>query len=215
MRLLFSVALIPLCYGFSRTILEIVFRLNVSSEVDSPWMYFVAGFISYLALQAIFFKPVFMYVFGHELTHALAGIISGSKIRAFNVKRDSGSVVLSDVNVFVTLAPYFIPIYTIVLLVAHAIFIIPRGYFLFLLGMTVSFHIALNVFAISQGQSDIRRYGRFFSIVVVYIANCLVSGALLCIFFPVSLTEFMKKSANHSVEGVYLAWGLITTIIQR
>jgi hypothetical protein len=131
-----------------------------------------------------------MYIFGHELTHALAGFLSGARINAFKVKKNSGSVSLSKVNIFSVLAPYFVPIYSMILIIAYALanlYAKQKGcnihpYFLFLLGFTLAFHVALTVFAIRQGQSDLREYGVVFSSFVIIIANCVVLALIFSLF---------------------------------
>src|SRR5438876_12395582 len=70
------------------------------------------GVLVYVVFEGIFSRPMRTYVFGHELTHALASIAFGGQIHAFKVSEKGGSVSLSKTNFFVALAPYCIPIYT-------------------------------------------------------------------------------------------------------
>ena len=53
------------------------------------------------------------YVFGHELTHALASLAMGGDVLSFKVSKRGGSVSMTKTNFFVALAPYCIPIYTL------------------------------------------------------------------------------------------------------
>jgi hypothetical protein len=69
--------------------------------------------------------PVKTYVVAHELTHALWGLLCGARVSHLRVSEGGGSVRLSKSNIVITLAPYFFPLYTIlVILLRFAV-----GYF--------------------------------------------------------------------------------------
>ena len=53
-----------------------------------------------------------VYVLGHELTHAVAALLCGYRIKDISVRQDSGYVKMTQCNAFVALAPYFIPAYS-------------------------------------------------------------------------------------------------------
>jgi len=207
--------LLPLCYGIAKSFLNLVFIINLFSSTKELWTFFILGFISYIIAHFLFSKPLKIYIFGHELTHALSGIISGSSIKSFKLKKDSGSVTLSKVNLFIALSPYFIPIYTVILIIVNIIFKIPKQVFLFLTGASVAFHIALTLFAIKQGQSDLKKYGVFYSLVLVFIANCVVLGGILAIFFPVSFADFIIDSIKNTKNGVIFIWTYLTKIFLK
>jgi hypothetical protein len=130
------------------------------------------------------------YVFGHELSHAIAGILSGAKIKKFNVGRESGRIVLTKDNIWITLAPYFFPIYTFAIIIIYIFlgwFIDIKqfyGYFLFLTGFSIAFHAALTIYIISVEQSDLKIYGIFFSYVIIFIVNIAVFILLAALVFP-------------------------------
>jgi len=207
--------LLPVCYGVGKSFLNLVSMINLFSSTKQLWIFFVLGFISYILAHFLFSKPLKLYIFGHELTHALSGIISGSSIKSFKLKKESGSVTLSKVNLFIALSPYFIPIYTVILILLNVIFEIPKSIFLFLIGVTVAFHIALTLFAIKQGQSDLKKYGTFYSLVLVFIANCVVLSGILAIFFPVSFIDFIIDSIKNTRNGVFYLWTYLTKIFLK
>ncbi|MFN3966951.1 MAG: hypothetical protein ACK4JE_04575, partial [Endomicrobiia bacterium] len=144
---IFSLLLLPVCYGVGKSFINLILMINVFSSTKQLWIFFILGLIFYTVIHFIFSKPLKLYIFGHELTHALSGIISGSSVKSFKLKKDSGSVTLSKVNLFITLSPYFVPIYTIFLILLNMILKIPKTFFLFLLGVSIAFHIALTLFA--------------------------------------------------------------------
>jgi len=201
---------LPVCYGACRSFLYSLSFLQ--KQPDELSVYFICGVIAYFILQIIFFKPMRIYVFGHELTHVIAGWLSGARVKSFSVKKTGGSVGLSKTNVMVSLSPYFIPIYALLLIAVY--FILGQvfnltGYhniFLFFLGMSISFHLVLTVFALTQGQSDLKKSGQFFSLVFILIMNCIVISSTLSIFLPFRLKDFfinMFKYSRDSYVWIY------------
>ena len=60
-----------------------------------------------------------LYVFGHELTHAIWTWLMGGKVSQFRVSRVGGYVVTDTNNFWISLAPYFFPIYSILALLLY------------------------------------------------------------------------------------------------
>jgi hypothetical protein len=205
-RMLFAAVLLPstLALGIGFYNLLINLGENISANVIPFWI----GLGTYLIFQGIFFKPIRTYVFGHELTHALVGLLSGARLKSFKVSRSGGSVVLSKTNVWIALAPYFLPLYTIILISAFrasSLFTDTGGYvalFLFLCGFTLSFHLSLTNHALRQGQSDLKSFGVFFSSVFIIIVNFLVLAAILKLMFPgnVGFKSFLYEGYYKTVE---------------
>ena len=131
--------------------------------------------------------PVKTYVLGHELTHALWSVIFGGRPSDLRVSDSGGSVRLTKTNVLVTLAPYFFPFYTFVVIVVALItyaFVRPLPFlplWMFLIGFTWSFHLLFTLQTLTERQPDVRVYGRLFSWTVIYAVNVLlVLGWLAC-----------------------------------
>jgi len=196
--------------------------LTVNTGLNSPWIYFCLGFLLYFLFHIIFFRPVSIYVFGHELTHAIAGIVSGAKIKSFIVKKNSGNVTLTKTNIFITLAPYFIPIYSLIIIILYWIikkFWLNKSdyyeYFLVFLGISVSFHIFLTIYAIRQGQSDLKIYGFVNSLLIVFIANCLFLSLLFSLFFQIDFINFIKNIVKYTAICVLFLYRLVETIFRK
>src|SRR5947207_3119399 len=96
--------------------------LSLKSQADSLILLF-SGIVVYALFETIFTRPMRTYVFGHELTHALAAMAMGGKVHKFHVSAKGGSVTLSKTNFFVALAPYCIPIYTLFLFLGYGVLI--------------------------------------------------------------------------------------------
>jgi hypothetical protein len=204
LKFILSVLLLPVCYAAGRSLLETIISLNRDMGWNGSWIYFVCGLAAYLVFQAVFFKPMRTYIFGHELTHAMASILSGGKVKSFKVGKNSGNVTLTKTNTFITLAPYFVPIYSLFLIIVYwaakrALGAnLPYGYFLFLFGATLAFHLSLTFFAIKHGQSDLRRYGVIYSLIIIFILNCVVLNLILAPFFPVKPLHFFGSVIRYS-----------------
>jgi hypothetical protein len=185
--------------------------LSFTAVSGGIYMPFWAGTLCYIAFQALFYKPMRAYVFGHELTHAAAGILSGAKIKKFKISQNSGSVVLTKDNVWITLAPYFFPLYTFIIVIVYIMLgwvadIKPLyPYFLFAAGVSIAFHIALTVYILSIGQPDLKVYGVFFSYVLIAAVNVVVFTLLCALAFPREIdAEALFKTMGENVCALYL-----------
>ena len=98
--------LVPFCIGFTRQLATTIF--TVQYRPDVPY-YFFAGGLSYLAIHILFKKPVFAYVIGHELTHALFALLFGGSVKAFHASDRGGRVTITKSNFIITLAPISFP----------------------------------------------------------------------------------------------------------
>lgn len=158
----------------------------------------------------MFFRPIRTYVFGHELTHALAAWMTGGKVKHFHVSKKGGSVTVSKTNFFVALAPYMVPIYTLLLLgtfFAVNYFYPIRAYwrpFLWVLGASIGFHMALTGYALRMDQPDLKASGKFLSGVIIYLGNTASIVFLLGVLFPrtVSWSHFARLSGQQTVVAL-------------
>jgi hypothetical protein len=200
MRIFLGLLLFPFAVSLSWNIFILIITLG--DKATDSILPFLGGIASYFVFQAVLFKPIRTYVFGHELTHAVAGLLSGAKLKGFKVSSKGGSVTLTKTNVWITLAPYFIPIYTVFAVILYKVlgsFLVIDGYywiFIFTVGFTLSFHFGLTSFAVSQGQSDLKKFGRFFSSVFIVVVTCIVLALILKTVFPdqIGLKGFVKVS---------------------
>jgi hypothetical protein len=188
LRNIFAVLLIPAVVVAGYTLVKSFLYFTVSA--GNRYIPFWIGILFYVVFQAILYKPMKTYVFGHELSHAIAGILSGAKIKKFNIRKESGSIVLTKDTILITLAPYFFPIYTSALIIIYIFlgwFINIKQfyeYFLFLAGFSIALHVALTIYILSIEQSDLRVYGTFFSYIIIFMVNIAVFVFLAAAVFP-------------------------------
>jgi hypothetical protein len=154
----------------------------------------------------------FFYVLAHELSHALAAMAYGVKIRKINVKKTGGYVAMNSTNTFISLAPYFIPFYALAAGLSYGLAAFfremspYRPLFTGATGFFLAFHL-LNTGEILTGpvQSDLKKAGGvFFSISMVLLLNSLCLALALKLIFPelVSLRNY--------AAGVWNGTGAIT-----
>jgi len=180
----------------------------VCSTNGRGYMPFWLGVLCYFAFQLVFFKPLRAYVFGHELSHAIAGLLSGAKIKKFKVGEESGSITLTKDNLWITLAPYMFPIYTIFITAVYyglSLFTDNKpfyGYFLFLAGFSIAFHIALTLYIIGIEQPDLKVYGKFFSYVLILAVNVAVFSGLFALIFhdSMQISDLFDKICRNIVS---------------
>jgi hypothetical protein len=205
-KFFFSVLLWPLAGCLAWVLAAAMARLPWSQD---RLLAFSSGFGAYLAVQIFFWRPLFMYVMGHELTHALAAVLQGGRADDLQVSSRGGRVKVSVSNFLVALAPYFFPIYTFVVVLVYWIadpkFHLPL---LFALGVSLAFHLALTAFSLREHQSDIEEVGWLFAFPFIGIANLLIIAFLMSVCVP---GHFMFK--NYLIEtGQAVQWVARTVI---
>lgn len=184
LKLLIGLALLPFCWAATRSVAALVQALRVSGMRDVPlsawWL--LGGFLLWLLLFTTMPRPVRTYVLGHELTHAFWALLMGARVSRLRVSARGGSVNVSKSNWIITLAPYFFPFYTVLVIALYsglALVYDLRDYepfWLALVGLTWSFHLTFTVTILLQRQPDIQEHGRVFSYAVIYLLNVLGVG---------------------------------------
>jgi hypothetical protein len=156
-------------------------------------------------------RPLWIYVFGHELTHALWVWIMGGRVSKFHVSSDGGHIISNKQNFWIALAPYFFPIYSIEIIALYGslgLFYNVEPYHRWLyagIGLTWAFHVSFTLWMIPKGQTDLTYYGTFFSLVIIYLMNLLLLTALLIIASPhVTVRDFTSEWMNNA--HAFSAW---------
>ncbi len=174
-----------------------------------PWLqgqlaWFAGGFVLYLLVQVFFWRPLFLYVMGHELTHALAALLQGGEVDDLRVSHKGGMVKVSRSNFIVNLAPYFFPLYTAAAAGIWAIAAEPyRPWLAGLLGLTLAFHFALTLYSLKQHQSDIAEVGWLFAFPFILSLNVVITVLVLRLLDPrnASLSLFANDAWTSAVAS--------------
>ncbi len=122
------------------------------------------------------------YVFSHELTHWLAAKVFRRRTGRFRVHGARGSVDVERPNIWITLSPYFVPLYSLLWLGACGVFgLVLDGSNVWLVrlayagvGITYAFHLVLTFHCLGREQADLKRHGKLLSLSIILLFNVLV-----------------------------------------
>jgi hypothetical protein len=152
-----------------------------SGGFTQVWMPMLAGAACWVVVFLLLPKPMWVYVFGHELTHAVWTWIFGGKVKRFKARSSGGHVITTKNNFLIALAPYFFPLYAVLVVLAFVIGDVlwhwPRIYlpwFYLLLGAAYAFHVTLTSEILKTRQTDITSQGWLFSAVIIFLGNALL-----------------------------------------
>jgi len=219
LRLLLGLSLLPACWGFARAAADsFVVAAGGGFGVEAASL--LGGIVAFVLCWMLAPHPVRTYVLGHELTHALWGLLFGARPSRVRVGADGGSVRLSKTNFVITLAPYFFPFYTFAVgLVALGVLAFARPLpclpaWLALLGFTWSFHVLFTLETLMQRQPDVKLYGRVFSWTFVFLVNVAIVLAWLAATTPLTFADLGGFLA-HRIIGAYTAVGTVSLALYR
>jgi len=212
LKLLIGLGLLPLGWAASRTVFAL---LTTTTPGASAGWALPAGFL--IAVLGFFLLPQAFrtYVLGHELSHAIAGLLMGAKVGRMKVGRDGGHVELSKSNFIIALAPYFFPFYTglvIALWYGLGFFWDVSAYeplWLVLVGLTWGFHVTFTLYMLSQHQPDVQEHGRIFSYVVIYLANLFVVSLWMIAIGEPTFRGAAESLFAESVAAYTVVWALM------
>ncbi len=107
-KFIIAIPLLPVCAGAAMALWQV---LCASGPADVVWVPLLAGAACWLVVFLLLPKPMWIYVFGHELTHVLWTWIFCGRVKKMKVSSEGGHVVISKTNFVIALAPYFFPFY--------------------------------------------------------------------------------------------------------
>lgn len=131
---------------------------------------------------------LYLYVLGHEVTHAVFVYLCGGRVTGFSVSSAGGYVTTTKTNLLIALSPYFVPFWSVV---AVVLYLVLKATVVFspewdkalyaVLGLTWTFHMVWTLWMIPKDQPDLRENGTLLSLVIILLGNLLVLTALLCV----------------------------------
>lgn len=184
--------LLPVCVVLSQTFFTIFARATMAQRLwaGQEFWFFSLGVVLWLITFFGLPRPILVYVFGHELTHALWVLLMGGKVSRFRVGRDGGHIITDRNNFWISLAPYFFPIYGLLIIGLYGVLNLfwpmsPYGRLLYaLIGITWAFHFTFTCWMIPKNQTDLTEQGTFFSLVVIYLMNLILLSVMLIFASP-------------------------------
>ncbi|MEO5717075.1 MAG: hypothetical protein ABIR29_00710 [Chthoniobacterales bacterium] len=216
-KFIVALFLLPLCALLSQTFFTSFARATVAERLwaGEEFWFFSLGAILWLIAFFGLPRPLLIYVFGHELTHALWVWMMGGRVSRFKVGREGGHILTDKNNFLIALAPYFFPLYSILVIALYGALSLffnlqPFGQLLYaLVGMTWAFHLTFTCWMIPKNQSDLSDNGTIFSLVFIYLTNLILLSVLLVIASPRITfesfgTDIVRNLANFSHTIVIL-----------
>lgn len=177
----------------------------------------IAFAISFIVGIFIFKKYKFpaVYVFGHEMTHYLTAKLFLKKTGRIRLGSKSGSVEVMGSNIWIVLAPYIVPFYTIAAVSIYGLaicFYKSQWLDMVLACITAvgyAYHVMLTLHVLHLNQTDLLEYGPFFSIAVIFAGNMMLVLLSVLIF-----TGTWKDSVRYFIEITLVQKSLFFTALE-
>lgn len=207
---LLGLLLLPSLFALGLSLYHLLVDLQIEDSGRALLNRFALGAFSWLVVFLLITRPVKSYILAHELTHLLAAWLTGVPAGQLTFHRNGGSVEVARTTLWISLAPYFIPFYSLLILGVHVlaqlwwdparwVFALP-----FLLGFSWSYHLCFTLYSLSQTQSDIRPYGPLGAYPIIAAVNllilCLTISAVNAHPFASDLHLF-----RHHQQQIYIA----------
>jgi hypothetical protein len=191
-KFVIGVFLLPVCVVLTQTFFTAFARATIAQRLwaAEEFWFFALGALLWLIAFFGLPRPILLYVFGHELTHALWVWLMGGRVSRFRVGREGGHIMTTRTNFWIALAPYFFPLYSILALATYGLSglfvnVQPYGRWLYAaIGTTWAFHFTFTCWMIPKSQTDLRDHGTFFSLVIIYLMNLLLLSVMLVLASP-------------------------------
>ena len=195
-----------------RILLSVLGRLDMAVS-------FIIGILIYAGIHYGYYNFSRPYVFAHEMTHAMAALLCGCRIKDVSVGQESGYVKMDRCNAFVVLAPYFVPAYVVL---AAGIYLIAdlfvnlqpyRQGFLFVIGFFTAFHFVQTFKTLFEAdQPDLKLAGgKGFSVVMITLANLVVLALVLKALFPEAVS--LVQGGKNVLTGTVNVWRILVNYI--
>jgi hypothetical protein len=222
LKFVIAVLLLPLLVAEGWTLIDLAWRTAPAGTWHEGWFAaLAAGFATWLVIFLLLPRTMWLYVLGHEFTHALAAMLAGGKVTAFHVSSKGGHVLTDRVNWWIALSPYFVPIYALIWM---ALWLTVNFYhslrpwqpiLYFGIGLFWAFHLTFTASMAHRRQTDLSGQGVFFSFVIILLVNLLAFLLLLSLLAPdglpgaarnlMALTERTYSSTGHGLAQTWNA----------
>jgi hypothetical protein len=191
-KFIIAVSLLPICATLTQTFFTVFARAAVTQRLwtGEEFWFFSLGALLWLISFFGLPRPVILYVFGHELTHALWVWLMGGRVSRFRIGPEGGHIVTNRTNFWIALAPYIFPLYSVLAIATYGLLSLfynlqPYGRLLYaIIGATWAFHFTFTCWMIPKRQTDLSDHGTFFSLVVIYLMNLLLLSVMLILASP-------------------------------
>lgn len=180
LKLLLAALTIPLIVGLTRAFYD-----TASALPDGAIKYFIYGFLAYLVMHFIIYKPSAVYKKGQRILE----------------------IIFKFFAPLLKVAPYLLPVYFI--LIAACFFIFRHVFnigvdleiFLFFMAFSLILHLVLTAESLRDKYLGLAKANYFFGFAVIYVLNILMLAAVFHFMFnEFSFLEFFTRSGTNSFE---------------
>lgn len=155
----------------------------------------------------------FMQTFSHELTHTIVGLMFGRKIYSFKATNGDGGEMWHSGgrfgDMFISLAPYCLPIFTYAFLVLRII-----GawklllWFDILIGFTLAFHIVCFARQTRNYQTDISSQGYLKSYLFIVLFG-LFNATIILLSIRKGIVNSVTYLLSQYWQDIVITWGYV------
>ena len=211
MKVFFRILLSLPIFAAGLIVLHAVFGLNYAAQTQITFS-LLSGLVFGIIIFTFVCRLKRFYIFGHELAHWIFAKIFMKETKNFKVGKHGGAVQVKDPNIWVVLAPYFYPTFTILWLPFWFLFKhfknhIPYSFEIFfvILGMSWAYHLVLTLYALKFEQSDIERAGRPLSFSIIFFINMLFIYTFLSLITdgPLDSMNILWETVKHDCFQVF------------
>jgi hypothetical protein len=170
----------------------------------------------YLLLHLFFHRPILSHILAHELTHALAALLSGGKVTAVHATTEGGSTLINRSHWLISLAPYVFPFYSALALLVWVLAAPTyRPYLSGLVGFLYAFHGVLTLTTLAHPQPDLEEAGMAFSLIFIFTGNMMIFMVLTLLLWPeaFTFTSAFERTMAWSFRIVTSVGSLLSALI--
>lgn len=205
-KFLLGLLILPFCLLALLIFFELLFQEAVGGSFwkSEGFWFFAFGCVCWLSMNWMRRGHSLLYVFAHEMTHAITARLSGGRVHGMKIARQGGYVDTDKTSTLITLSPYLVPFYTTVVLALYGLVglavdmellrewnVLGWAFrlkwvwvFYFLVGFTWCFHLTFTMQVLEIEQSDLRHNGEFFSMMLIILINIIILGVLFVAASP-------------------------------
>jgi len=181
-KFVLGLCLIPFVYTFTGAF------LSEFSHIEKPLQeYFWWGIVSFLVVYLFIWEPVKLYTTGQKLLELFFHFFKP----------------------LVRVAPYLLPVYTILLLIVYGAFSWAleglSGYFAFLFGFTLCLHLVFSAKTMRAKKDDFFKANYIFGFSLIYLINIIFLSFFLSIIFKEFSFVSLCKNAYQIGQDIYNA----------
>lgn len=207
------ILLIPVSYRLWKVLAYIYDNANLYSSL-------LYGLVSYFILWFFWFRYSVMAqwfaTLEHELTHAAFAVLSLNRVTDLKASGDAGGVMHYQgyANWIITLSPYFVPLLSLlVLLVLSIAKVTYTPVLLFIMGLSLAYHLQSTWQETHFGQIDLKQSGWLFVWLFLPTANLLMLLVLLTALPYDGLST--ARSLDYVVQDLEYEWYLLQGFIVK